>query len=85
MIAFDRMGAARVGGGKVMDNAVGNGVEQERRWKIATVRGAGGCKIDIYAYGPTLEEARKRAGSVEARVQISLAESTEDEPSESEV
>jgi hypothetical protein len=79
------MGAARIGGGKAMDNAMGNGAEQERRWKIATVRGAGGCRIDIYAYGPTLEEARKRAGSVEARVQISLAESTEDEFPESGV
>jgi hypothetical protein len=67
-----------------MDNAVGNGVGQERRWKIATVRGVGGCRIDIYAYGSTLEEARKRAGSVEARVHISLAEPTEDEPTESE-
>lgn len=54
-------------------------LEQERRWKIATVQGVGGCKVDIYAYGPTLEDARKRAGSVEARVQISLAESVEDE------
>ncbi|MFL7792050.1 MAG: hypothetical protein AB8I69_07910 [Anaerolineae bacterium] len=53
--------------------------EREQKWKIATVQGAGGCKIDIYAYGPTLEEARKRAGSVEARVQISLAESIEDD------
>jgi len=54
-----------------------NGLEQEQKWKIATIQGEGGCKVDIYAYGRTLEEARKRAGSVEARVQISLAESTE--------
>ncbi|MBN1975961.1 MAG: hypothetical protein JW918_01050 [Anaerolineae bacterium] len=67
-----------------MDNAAGNEAEHERRWKIATVQGAGGCRIDIYAYGPTLEEARRRAGSVEARVQISLAESMEDDPSEDE-
>ena len=59
-----------------------NGLEQERKWKIATIQGEGGCKVDIYAYGRTLEEARKRAGSVEARVQISLAESTENEPSD---
>jgi hypothetical protein len=57
-----------------------NGSESERKWKIATIQGVGGCKVDIYAYGPTLEEARKRAGSVEARVQICLAESTESEP-----
>jgi hypothetical protein len=57
-----------------------NGSEPERKWKIATIQGEGGCKVDIYAYGRTLEEARKRAGSVEARVQISLAESTESEP-----
>jgi hypothetical protein len=57
-----------------------NGSEPERKWKIATIQGEGGCKVDIYAYGRTLEEARKRAGSVEARVQISLAESTDDEP-----
>jgi hypothetical protein len=57
-----------------------NGSEPERKWKIATVQGVGGCKVDIYAYGPTLEEARKRAGSVEARVQISLAEPAESEP-----
>jgi hypothetical protein len=68
-----------------MDNARGNGAERERKWKIATVRGVGGCRIDIYAYGPTLEEARRRAGSVEARVQISLAEPTEDTPVESGV
>ena len=54
-----------------------NGLEPERKWKIATIQGVGGCKVDIYAYGPTLEEARKRAGSVEARVQICLAESIE--------
>jgi hypothetical protein len=56
-----------------------NGSEPERKWKIATIHGVGGCKVDIYAYGPTLEEARKRAGSVEARVQISLAEPAEGE------
>lgn len=58
-----------------------NGSEQERKWKIATIQGVGGCKVDIYSYGKTLEEARKRAGSVEARVQISLAGSPESEPS----
>ena len=63
-----------------MDNAVSNGAEQDRRWKIATVQGVGGCRVDIYAYGPTLEEAKRRAGSVEARVQISLAEYTEEVP-----
>jgi hypothetical protein len=57
-----------------------NGSEPEQKWKIATIQGEGGCKVDIYAYGRTLEEARKRAGSVEARVHISLAESTESEP-----
>jgi len=57
-----------------------NGSEPERKWKIATIQGEGGCKVDIYAYGRTLEEARKHAGSVEARVQITLAESAESEP-----
>jgi hypothetical protein len=59
-----------------------NGSEQEREWKIATVRGEGGCKIHIYAYGRTLEEARKRAGSAEARVQIRVAEREEEAPDE---
>jgi hypothetical protein len=58
-----------------------NGSKQEQKWKIATIQGEGGCKVDIYAYGRTLEEAKKRAGSVEARVQICLAEPTESEPS----
>ena len=60
MIVLEVIGAAQTGGGKAMDN----GSERERRWKIATVQGVGGCRIDIYAYGPTLEEARRRAGSV---------------------
>lgn len=59
-----------------MDNESG----QERKWKIATIEGEGGCKVDIYAYGRTLEEAKKRAGSIEARVQISLAEHAEETP-----
>jgi hypothetical protein len=56
-----------------------DGSRQERKWKIATIEGEGGCKVDIYAYGMTLEDAKKRAGSVEARVQISVAEPIESE------
>lgn len=59
-----------------------DGSGQEQKWKIATIEGEGGCKVDIYAYGRTLEEARKRAGSIEARVQISVAEPTESESAE---
>jgi hypothetical protein len=51
----------------------GEGI-QEQRWKIATVRGVGGREINIYAYGRTLEEARKRAGSADAGVQLCVAE-----------
>jgi phosphoribosylamine-glycine ligase len=56
-----------------------NGMERERRWKIATVRGEGGRKVYIYAYGRTLEEARKRAGSAGARVEISAVECAEED------
>jgi hypothetical protein len=64
------------GGGIVMDNRSG----REQRWKIATIEGLGGCKVDIYACGRTLEEAKKRAGSVEAHVQLSVAEPVESVP-----
>jgi phosphoribosylamine-glycine ligase len=56
-----------------------NGSEQERKWKIATILGEGGREIHIYAYGRTLEEAKKRAGTAEARVQISMAEQVEED------
>jgi hypothetical protein len=59
---------------------VGDRRSRERRWRIATVRGEGGCDFEIWAYGRTLEEARRRAAAGDPRAYITRAGSQRRSP-----
>jgi hypothetical protein len=54
---------------------VEEGLRQERKWKVATVRGEDGRDLDVWAYGRTFEEARRRAAAGDPRVYYRRAQS----------